>query len=127
MWFGVRVSTANLGYNLRDSSWGVALISELPIVSEQLGQLREVGISCKGFFDGLAVEDVGIRDQLNAVVCNLTIELAKANPGYRTSRVAVSIGTLLHDAKNGDLGFARERSDVRLRSSGIVSFLITAR
>ena len=66
----VKVSTANLGYNLRDSSWGVALNSELPIVSEQRGQLREVGISGKGFFDRLTVEDVGIRGQLNAAVCN---------------------------------------------------------
>jgi hypothetical protein len=34
----VEISAANLGYNLRDPSWGVPLILELPIVSEQFGR-----------------------------------------------------------------------------------------
>jgi hypothetical protein len=41
-------TTANLGYNLRDSWWGVPLTPVLPIVSKQLGQLREVGIASEG-------------------------------------------------------------------------------
>src|SRR2546422_633193 len=54
----VGISAANLGYNLRDPSWGVPLIPELPIVSEQFGQLSKVGITREGFFNGFAVEDV---------------------------------------------------------------------
>ena len=37
----IGIASANLGYNLRDSWWGVPPFVVLPIVSEQLDQLRE--------------------------------------------------------------------------------------
>jgi hypothetical protein len=65
---GIRVTAADFGYNLRDLSWGVALISVLAIVSIELRKLREVRIGGERFFDRLAVEDVGVSGQLNAMV-----------------------------------------------------------
>jgi hypothetical protein len=65
---GIRVAAADFGYNLRDRSWGVALISVLAIVSVELRKLREVRISRERFFHGLAVEDVGVSGQLDAVI-----------------------------------------------------------
>jgi hypothetical protein len=97
----VKVSTANLGYNLRDSSWGVALNSELPIVSEQLVQLREVGICWKGLFDRLAVEDVGIRGQSNAVVCNTSAHV-------RHEVMGVLAGTLANKKRRNEFGVSVE-------------------
>ena len=65
---GVGISAADFGYNLRDRSWGVALISVLAIVSVELRKLREVRISRERFFDGLTVEDVSVSGQLDAMV-----------------------------------------------------------
>ena len=62
----VRVARAHLGYNLRDRS--VPLIPELAVVSVELGQLSEVGITRKRFFHCFAVEDVGVSGQLHAVI-----------------------------------------------------------
>jgi hypothetical protein len=65
---GIGISAADLGYNLRDLSWGVALISLLAIVAVELRKLREIGIASEGLFDSLAVEDVGIGSQLDAMI-----------------------------------------------------------
>jgi hypothetical protein len=65
---GIGISAADLGYNLRDLSWGVALISLLAVVAIQLRKLREVCIAAEGFFNCLPVEDVGIGGQLDATV-----------------------------------------------------------
>jgi len=62
----VRIARAHLGYNLRDRS--VPLIPELAVVSVELGQLSEVGITRKRFFHCFAVEDVGVSGQLHAVI-----------------------------------------------------------
>jgi hypothetical protein len=48
----------------------------LAIVSIELGKLREVRISRERFFDGLAVEDVGIGGQLDAMVSDAIPEVA---------------------------------------------------
>ena len=63
----VGIPTANLGYNLHDRSWGVALISVLAIVSVELRKLRKVRITRERFFDGLAVKDISISGQLDAM------------------------------------------------------------
>src|SRR5580704_3303552 len=54
----VRIPAANFGYDLRDRSWGVALISKLAIIAVQLCQLSEVGVTRKRFFHSLPVENV---------------------------------------------------------------------
>jgi hypothetical protein len=48
---GIGIAAANLGYNLRDLSWGVAFISLLAVVSIELRKLCEVGIASEGFLD----------------------------------------------------------------------------
>jgi len=78
---GIGVTAADFGYNLRDLSWGVALISVLAIVSVELRKLCEVRISRERFFDGLAVEDVGISGQLDAMVSDPTPEVAHEGLG----------------------------------------------
>src|ERR1035437_6238841 len=78
---GIGVTAADFGYNLRDLSWGVSLISVLAIVSVELRKLCEVRISCERFFDGLAVEDVGISGQLDAMVSDPTPEVAHEGLG----------------------------------------------
>src|SRR5450631_577703 len=65
---GIRIAAADLGYNLRDLSWGVAFISLLAVVSVELRKLREVGIAAERLLDSLPVEDVGIGGQLDAMV-----------------------------------------------------------
>src|SRR5450755_2199878 len=64
----IRIPAANLGYNLRDLSWGVAFISLLAVVSIELSKLREVRVTAERFLDSLPVEDVGIGSQLNAMI-----------------------------------------------------------
>jgi hypothetical protein len=64
---GIRIPLAYLGYNLDDWAWGVPFIPELPIVTIQLRQLREVNISSKTLLHGFAVEVERIGCQLNPV------------------------------------------------------------
>src|SRR5437667_5166956 len=64
----VRVSASDLGYNLRDSWWGVPLIAELAVVPKQFGELREISIAAKRFFNSFPVEDVSIGSELNPMV-----------------------------------------------------------
>src|SRR6266536_1287794 len=66
----IGVSASDLGYNLRDLSWGVAFISLLAVISVELRKLREVGIAAERFLDSLPVEDVSIGSQLDAMVSN---------------------------------------------------------
>jgi hypothetical protein len=66
----IGVPSSDLGYNLRDLSWGVAFISLLAVVSVELRKLREVGIAAERFLDSLPVEDVGIGGQLDTMVSN---------------------------------------------------------
>jgi hypothetical protein len=73
---GIGISAANFGYNLRDLSWGVALIPLLTVISVELRKLREVGIAAERCLDSLAVKDVGIGGQLNAVVSAATPKIA---------------------------------------------------
>src|ERR1035437_2966083 len=63
----IRITLTHFGYNLRDSWWGVPLIPELPVISVQFGQLGKVHVGPKAFFDGLAVEDVGVGGELDAL------------------------------------------------------------
>jgi hypothetical protein len=70
------VSASDLGYNLRDSWWGVPFISKLPIIPVQLGQLREIGVPTKSSLDSFSVEDIGIRGQLNPVIGNAAAKIA---------------------------------------------------
>jgi hypothetical protein len=62
---GIGITLTNFGYNLRDAWWGVPLVSELPVISVQLGQLSKVNVGPKALFDGLAVENVGIGGELD--------------------------------------------------------------
>jgi hypothetical protein len=64
----IGIPATDLGYNLRDRSWGVPLIPELAVVTVELCQLSEIGITRKRFFHCLAVEDVGVSGQLHAVI-----------------------------------------------------------
>src|SRR5208282_4333938 len=41
---GVRITSANFGYNLRDSWWGVPRIGALAVALEEFHELREVNI-----------------------------------------------------------------------------------
>ena len=65
---GIGIAAANLGYNLRDLSWGVAFISLLAVVSVELRKLREVRVAAQRFLNRLPVEDVGVGGQLHAMV-----------------------------------------------------------
>lgn len=65
---GIGVTRSDLGYNLRDLSWGVAFISLLAIVSIEFRKLREICIAAEGFLDCLPVKDVRIGGELDAMV-----------------------------------------------------------
>jgi hypothetical protein len=56
---------SHLGYNLRDSWWGVPPFVVLPEVSEQLDELSEVHFKPEDFRNGLRVEVESICGQLN--------------------------------------------------------------
>jgi hypothetical protein len=100
---GIRVATADLGYNLRDLSWGVAFISLLAIVSVELRKLREVSVTAEGFFDRLAVKDVRIGGQLNATVGNAAPEITHEGLGVLT-------GSLANEERENEFGI-RVQSD----------------
>jgi hypothetical protein len=93
----VGIAAANFGYNLRDFSWGVPLLPMLPVISEQLGQLSKVGIAREGFFNGFAIENVSIRGQLNAVVCDTTAHVQHEVLGVLASAFA-------HKKRRNELG-----------------------
>ncbi len=60
-------SVTNLGYNLRDSWWGVPRFGVmLTVVAKQFDQLREVCLSCKHALDG-AVEVIPVCGDLEAI------------------------------------------------------------
>jgi hypothetical protein len=80
---GIGITGSDFGYNLRDRSWGVALISMLAIVSIELRKLREVCITRERFFDGLAVEDVCVGSQLDTMVSDPIPEVS--HEGLRVS------------------------------------------
>jgi hypothetical protein len=85
---GIGVTAADFGYNLRDRSWGVALISVLAIVSVELRKLREVRISRERFFDGLAVEDISVSGQLDAMITDPIPEITHEGLGIRAGSLA---------------------------------------
>jgi hypothetical protein len=93
----IGIPTANLGYNLRDSALGVPLIPVLPVVSVELGQLSKVSVSREGFFDSLAVEDIGIRGQLNSVIRDTTAHV-------QHEVLSVLTGTLAHQKRRNQFG-----------------------
>ena len=72
----IGIAGSDFGYNLRDLPWGVAFISVLAIVSIELRKLREIGIARERFLDSLAVEDVGIGGQLDAVIGHAAPKIA---------------------------------------------------
>jgi len=67
---GIGSSVANLGYNLRDSWWGVPRISgiELPEVAEQFDELREVGLPGENIFDATLVKVKAVSRKLEATI-----------------------------------------------------------
>ena len=62
-----RVSDLNLGYNLRDSWWGVSPFIMLPKVAEQFHELGEVHIDAEHFFYDLCVEVESVRGYLHLI------------------------------------------------------------
>lgn len=72
---GVGITAADFGYNLRDRSWGVPLISKLAMVTIQFRQLSEISIAREGFLNSLAIKDVRIRGQLHAVSAESVIQI----------------------------------------------------
>jgi hypothetical protein len=97
-------STTHLGYNLRDSWWGVSLTPVLPIVPEQFGQLSKVSVPREGFLDSLAVEDVGIRVQLNPVISNTTAH-------FQHEVLGVLAGTLAYQKRRNEFGVRVQRHE----------------
>lgn len=66
--FGIRVSLANLGYNLHDWLWGVPPGSVvLAVIAVQLYDLSEVNIRPKVLFNGIDVKAEAISRELDAI------------------------------------------------------------
>ncbi len=117
---GIGVAAADFGYNLRDRSWGVALISMLAIISVELRKLREVRISRERFFDGLAVEDVSISGQLDAMVSD-------AIPEVTHESLSVSAGSFPYQECRNEFGVRVQRDENPLISEVAGSSLRTCR
>jgi len=79
---GIGITASDLGYNLRDLSWGVAFISLLAVISVELRKLSEIRIAAERFLDCLAIEDVGIGGQLHTMVSD-----SAPNVGHEGLRV----------------------------------------
>jgi hypothetical protein len=54
----IGTSAANLGYNLRDRSWGVAFIPMLAVIAVEFRKLCEVGISTERFLNSFAADSL---------------------------------------------------------------------
>ena len=66
--FGIRVSLANLGYNLHDWLWGVPPGSVvLAVIPVQLYDLPEVDFRAKVLFNGIDVKAEAISRELDAI------------------------------------------------------------
>src|SRR5207253_153094 len=65
---GIGRAQTNLGYNLRDSWWGVPRIGAvvLPKVPKQFDKLREINIQPKAFLDRFLIEGKAIGRKLHA-------------------------------------------------------------
>jgi hypothetical protein len=75
----------------------------LAVVTEQLGQLREVGIAREGFLDGLPVKDVGVGGQLNPMIRNATAQI-------QHEVLSVLACALAHKKRRDELGVRVERN-----------------
>jgi hypothetical protein len=100
----VRIPAANFGYDLRDRSWGVALISKLAIIAVQLCQLSEVGVTRKRFFHSLPVENVRICRQLHAVIAKSVIQI-------QHECLRVSTGTFADKVRRNEFRLGIERDE----------------
>lgn len=85
---GIGIAGSDLGYNLRDLSWGVAFISVLAVIAIELRKLCEVSIPAERFLDRLAVEDIGIGSQLDAMVRHAAPNVAHEGLGVLTGALA---------------------------------------
>ena len=114
----VGIALTNLGYNLRDLSWGVPLISELTIIPIEFCQLSEVNVRAETFLDGLAIKDIGIGRKLNPA-CRALVQitnerlrvLARRFPtrNVGTSFVSASNATKIHASPSSTESSLRTR------------------
>ncbi len=89
------VSATNLGYNLRDSWWGVPLIPVLAIVPVELRQLSKVSVSRERLLDSLAL-DIGVCGQLHPVIGNATAHV-------QHEVLSVLTGSFAHQKRRNEL------------------------
>src|SRR6266496_3953376 len=62
-----RVANPHLGYNLRDSWWGVPPFVVLAVIAEQLYKLREVHVQTEGVAHSVLIEGEPISSELDLV------------------------------------------------------------
>ena len=84
-------SVTNLGYNLRDSWWGVPRFGsvKLAVIAKQFDKLREVGLSREHILDSALVEVEAIRGELEPGIGNSALQIGKK--GYVVSAVRLPI------------------------------------
>jgi hypothetical protein len=85
------VPLTDLGYNLRDSWWGVPLIPELAVVAIELRQLGEVNVSAETFFDRLSIENVSIGRKLDSF-CQSRVQVADEKLGVEATTLSHAEG-----------------------------------
>lgn len=86
-----RIAYSHLGYNLRDSWWGVPPFVVLPKVSEQFHELREVHVQSEDFRDGLRVEVKPVRGQLD-LLRQPFMQIANEPHGIRDAALSDAVG-----------------------------------
>ena len=92
----IRISASDLGYNLRDSWWGVPLIPELAVIAIQLSELSEIGISAESGFNSFSTKDVRICSQLNSMIGNAAAKI-------KHECLGVFAGTLTNNERGNQL------------------------
>ena len=84
------ISDSNLGYNLRDSWWGVPPFIMLPKIPKQLYELRKIHVQTKDVGNRLRVEVEAVRSQLD-LLCKALVQIANESHGVRDAALPDAI------------------------------------